>query len=167
MSITPIPAQPVYPSSSSYHTSVPLPPQSQQSVPDLSNDLSSLAISGATSHASYTTQVQPSGHTIPSSNAGISTSKSQQRQQPKSSTHGSVPRGKMHIFFETLSKEKIMVAVESSNTVHEVKAMIMTEKGIPIHQQRLVYQGRQLDDGYTLADYNIQNESVVYLVLRI
>ncbi|KAK7268616.1 hypothetical protein RIF29_21318 [Crotalaria pallida] len=52
MSTPSIPDQPVYPSSSSYHTSVP-PPQSQQSVPDLSNRLSNLNISGATHHTSY------------------------------------------------------------------------------------------------------------------
>lgn len=71
----------------------------------------------------------------------------------------------MQIFVKTLTGKRLVLEVEPSDTIANVKSKIEEKEGVPPNQQRLTHRGKDLEDGQTLSDYNVQNDPLLSLSL--
>ena len=71
------------------------------------------------------------------------------------------------IFIKAMDGRTYDVTIGASNTVDQLKSFICVALGIPPDQQRLVFAGKQIEDGRTMSDYNIIEGSTVYMILKL
>lgn len=77
-----------------------------------------------------------------------------------------VPVSAMQIFVKTETGKHITLEVEPTDRVEDIKAMIYEKEGIPENNQRLIFAGKELEEGNTLQDYSIQKDSTLHLIVR-
>jgi ubiquitin len=73
----------------------------------------------------------------------------------------------MKIYVKTLTGKTVLISVDPLDSIETAKTRIAEKEGIPEDQQRLIFAGGQLEDGRTLASYNITEGSLIHLVLRL
>ena len=74
---------------------------------------------------------------------------------------------RFELYIKTLTGKTITLDVRNSDTIEDLKHMVLDSEGIPLDQQRMIFGGKQLEDGITLSEYFITEGSVIHLVLRL
>lgn len=85
----------------------------------------------------------------------------------KFNTDKSLIEKPIKLFIKTLTGKTFEINICKNYTIHGIKRAIFDIEGIPTDQQRLAFAGKQLEDEFTVSNYNIVNESVMYLILRL
>ena len=73
----------------------------------------------------------------------------------------------MQILVRTLTKKMITLEMEPVDTIEVVKAKVQQKEGTPLDQQRLIFDGKQLEDSRCMSDYNVGRKSTLHLILRL
>ena len=76
-------------------------------------------------------------------------------------------RGGMQVFVKSMSGKTLSVDVEPDESIESLKAKIREKEGIAPDQQRVVFEGKQLDSTKSISDYGIEEDSTLHLVLRL
>ena len=76
-------------------------------------------------------------------------------------------RDDMNVYIKSLTGRTVTLEVDPADSIGYVKQKYQDKEGVPPDQQHIIFAGRQLKDSDTLSDYNIQNESILYVVLRL
>lgn len=71
------------------------------------------------------------------------------------------------VFVKTLTGQSIPIDYRADLTIAELKNEVSSREGVPVQQQRLIFQGKQLENDSTLEDYNIQPSNTIHLVLHV
>lgn len=71
------------------------------------------------------------------------------------------------IFVKTLTNKNFVITVNANDDVRTIKERILEKEGIPPDQQRLIFAGKQIEDGNKISDYSIGKDATVHLVLRL
>jgi ubiquitin len=73
----------------------------------------------------------------------------------------------IQVHVKTLQGNTITIDVSKEDTIASLKDKIQEKQGIPSDQQRLIFNGKQLEDDKTMNDYNIEDSANIHLVLRL
>lgn len=105
---------------------------------------------------------QIEGQSPVENNTATATTNANTNAAPANATTGSG-----QIFIKTLTGESVAMDYRENLTISEIKTYIHSAQNIAVDQQRLIYQGKQLEDGHTVADYEIGANGTIHLVLRV
>lgn len=72
----------------------------------------------------------------------------------------------MFIFIKTLSGKTITFDLEATDTIASLKSKIKDRENVPVDQQRILFAGKELDDGNTLQSSGVSKEAILHLVLK-